>query len=84
MAHVQDERERPLHGLAVPIVVRLVRRVFPSLLLVIPHLGAQLLGVLLKLTAVIGVEVERAGVVRVDAELEREVGLEERYVAAVN
>ena len=76
-------RERPLHDLAVPEMVRLVCRVFPSLLFVIPHLRAQFLGVLFELSAVIGVEVERAGVVRVDAELERQIGLEERHVAAV-
>ena len=72
MPDVQDERERTLHDLAVPEMVRLVRRVFPSLLLVVPDLGAQFLGVLFKLPAVIGVEVERAGVIRVDAELERQ------------
>ena len=83
MPDVQDERERTLHDLAVPEMVRLVRRVFPSLLLVVPDLGAQFLGVLFKLPAVIGVEVERAGVIRVDAELERQIGLEERHVAAV-
>ena len=53
-------------------MVRLVCRVFPSLLFVVPDLGAQFLGVLFKLPAVIGVEVERAGVIRVDAELERQ------------
>ena len=78
---MEDKGQSQRHCLAVPIVVGLAVGVGPCLLFIVPDFGAQFAGVLFQGVARVGVQVERAGVVRGDTELVREVGLEKGRVA---